>query len=80
MDAGGGIWGCSVFLGDGRFAYGNMLQSSFTEIWNGAKRRDSLAWCAAHLDAQDCRLNCRMDKVNAYLWELAHPGGHDNFI
>jgi wyosine [tRNA(Phe)-imidazoG37] synthetase (radical SAM superfamily) len=80
MDAGGGIWGCSVFLGDERFAYGNILESSFTEIWNGAKRRDSLVWCAAHLDAQDCRLNCRMDPVNAYLWELAHPGGHDNFI
>jgi sulfatase maturation enzyme AslB (radical SAM superfamily) len=80
MDAGGGLWGCLDFLGDEHFAYGNILESTFSEIWNGTKRRDSLAWCAAHLNVQECRLSCRMDPVNTYLWELTHPGGHDNFI
>ena len=80
MDAGGAIWGCLDFLGDERFAYGNILESFFSEIWNGAKRRDRLLWSAAHLDVHKCRFSCRMDPVNAYLWELTHPGRHDNFI
>ena len=80
MDAGGDLWGCSVFLSDKRFAYGNVMETSFNEIWNGVKRKESLTWCEDHLDVQECRLNCRMDPVNAYLWELIHPGKHDNFI
>ena len=80
LDAGGGLWGCLDFLGDERFAYGNILESSFSEIWNGAKRRESLAWCEAHFDVRECRLVCRMDSVNAYLWRLRHADGHDKFI
>lgn len=80
MDARGNIWGCSVFLGDERFLYGNVYEESFQAIWEGERRKTSLEFVANELDAATCRTGCRMDEVNRYLWELAHPHPHVNFI
>ncbi len=80
MDAGGSIWGCSVYLGDSRFYYGNIYDSSFKDIWEGEKRQKSLHWMQEELDTTQCRINCRMDEINRYLWELKHPPAHVNFI
>jgi len=80
IDAGGDLWGCSMHLGDERYRYGNVLSESFEAIWGGKRRQENMAWCAENLDATHCRVNCRMDAVNRYLWELTHPEGHVNFI
>lgn len=80
IDARGGVWGCSVYLEDERFLYGNIFTDTFESIWTGEKRAASLRWCAESLDPESCRVNCRMDKINRYLWELAHPNAHVNFI
>ena len=79
IDAGGGVWGCSVYLEDERFLYGNINDETFQAIWEGPRRAESLRLTAA-LNPADCRVNCRMDEINRYLWELKHPGGHVNFI
>jgi hypothetical protein len=31
-------------------------------------------------DINECRLNCRMNSINSYLWDLLHPPDHVNFI
>jgi len=80
IDAGGNVWGCSVYLGDKRFLYGNINEKSFKEIWEGKKRRSSLEWAEKKLDASSCRVNCRMDEINRYLWDLRNPPPHVNFI
>lgn len=80
LDAGGNIWGCSIYLGDERFLYGNIRDNTFAEIWQGPKRRASLAWTDDQLDVRSCRVGCRMDEINRYLWELKHPRPHVNFI
>jgi len=80
IDAGGGVWGCSVYLEDQRFFYGNIYGSSFEEIWEGERRLKSLNWAEANLDTSRCRLNCRMDKINGYLWNLKNLPLHVNFI
>ena len=80
IDAGGHVWGCSVFLGDKRFLYGNIYDSSFQEIWKGQKRLKSLHWMQKKMDAGKCRINCRMDEINKYLSELKNPLVHVNFI
>ncbi len=79
MDVDGNIWGCGIFIGDERFGYGNIADESFEDIWNGKKRKDSMEWFK-NFDVSECRTNCRMDKINAYLWELANPNAHVNFI
>lgn len=80
IDAGGDVWGCSVYLKDERFLYGNIATQSFPEIWAGEKRRASLEWVHTKLDVSQCRVNCRMDAVNRYLWEVRNPPAHANFI
>ncbi len=80
IDAGGNVWGCSAYLGDERFLYGNIYENSFQEIWEGEKRAESLEWAESQLDTDQCRVNCRMDEINRYLWEMRHPPAHVNFI
>ncbi len=80
IDSEGNVWGCSMFLKDERFHYGNVHEEGFQSIWQGEKRRASLAWVENELDPASCRVNCRMDAVNRYLWGLRHPSSHVNFI
>ncbi len=80
IDAGGGLWGCSAYLGDERFLYGNIYENTFEEIWKGDRRKRVLEYVAKELDIGECRKNCRMDEINRYLWELRHPSLHVNFI
>jgi MoaA/NifB/PqqE/SkfB family radical SAM enzyme len=80
IDAGGNVWGCNEHLDDERFALGNLYESSFDDIWNGEKRAKMMAWSQDGLDISECRINCRMDEVNRYLWEVKEPPRHVNFI
>jgi len=80
IDSKGNVWGCSCFLGDDRFLYGNIYDNTFREIWEGDKRRRSLNWVQEKMDVAACRVNCRMDEINRYLWQLTQPPAHVNFI
>lgn len=80
IDAGGNVWGCSMFLGNESFLYGNLYDNTFKDIWEGQKRADSRKMCEESLDTDDCRVNCRMDEINRYLWDLQNKPEHVNFI
>ncbi len=80
LDANGNIHGCSMHMKNEHFYYGNIYEESIEAIWFGEKRRRSLEWVDKHLDPQSCRVNCRMDKINRYLWALNNPPAHKNFI
>jgi len=68
----GNVWNCSAMMGNNDlFNLGNIYQKSFEEIWKN------------HFDSSDlegCRVGCRMDACNEYLWKLKYPDGHVNFI
>ncbi|MDA8078172.1 MAG: radical SAM protein [Nitrospiraceae bacterium] len=80
IDSDGNVWGCSAFLGDEAFRYGSIREHTFEEIWRGQRRRQCMEMVATELDPEGCRMNCRMDEINLYLWELTHPSAHVNFI
>lgn len=80
IDAEGNVWACSAYLGDKRFLYGNIYKNTFQEIWQGSRRKEIHDWAGNNLDTNKCRLNCRMDEINRYLWELKNPCEHVNFI
>jgi len=80
IDAAGNVWGCSVYLSDNRFLYGNIYKDTFKKIWNGSARKKSVKFAEKKLNINKCRVNCRMDEINRYLWELKNPPEHINFI
>jgi len=80
IDSDGNVWACNSHLGDERFLYGNIFEESFHDIWIGERRKKSLEFVSNEMNPEGCRLNCRMDEINHYLWELTHPSAHVNFI
>jgi len=78
--ADGSVYGCSAYLGNKNFTYGNINESSFQDIWESKKRKDGIEFVEKELDISTCRKNCRMDEVNRYLWNLKNPNPHVNFI
>ena len=76
----GDVYGCSAYLLDERFKYGSILEASFENIWTGDRRRKAIDFVENSLNIEECRKNCRMDKVNRYLWDVKNPNKHANFI
>jgi MoaA/NifB/PqqE/SkfB family radical SAM enzyme len=80
IDAAGTVWGCSAYLTDERFRYGNIYENTFKEIWESKIRLNSVHLAETELSTNCCRVNCRMDEINRYLWDLKNPPQHVNFI
>jgi cyclic pyranopterin phosphate synthase len=80
IDSRGFMWGCANYLTRNEFYLGDIYKSTFKEIWWSQTRKAFVAWAQKNLDSTQCRVNCRMDEVNRYLWELTHPPEHVNFI
>ena len=79
--ADGSLYGCSAYLLDKRFEYGNLNELSFQKIWQGPHRKANFHYIINELDISECRKNCRMDEVNRYLYRLKEePVQHVNFI
>lgn len=80
ISANGDVYGCSCYLGQDGFTYGNINNMTFEEIWTSEARKKNLDFIQKKMDIRKCRVNCRMDSVNRYLWDLKHPNAHVNFI
>lgn len=75
----GDMYPCSTFLGLKKYRMGNINQEVFSDIWEGA-RRSRILGLFEKMDTKKCRQSCRLDQINAYLWNLKHPPAHVNFI
>lgn len=80
IDSLGNVWSCSAHLTEARFKIGNIYKDTFKTIWNSEKKRKLVSWAQNSMNVGHCRVNCRMDEINRYLWDLKHPSEHVNFI
>ena len=79
--ADGSVYGCSAYLTDKRFEYGNINDQGFQEIWQSEARYNNWRFVREHLDISNCRKNCRMESINQYLDKLDNNmPEHVNFI
>jgi len=79
--ADGSVYGCKDHLLNPLFCYGNINDNTFSEIWKGENRRKGIEYVLNDLDVSKCRVNCRMDKINRYLFDMKNNRiKHVNFI
>lgn len=78
IDAKGNVLPCNLFYENPDFTYGNLNEQSFSEIWEGEKRKQVLEKIKQK-GIKECRVGCRCDVINRYLDRLKNPFAHDNF-
>ena len=77
----GDFYTCSVFIGDERFKTGNIHENNIDEIFFGQKRKQSIIYGEDGLVIRnECRLNCRMARINEFLEVIENKPEHANFI
>lgn len=79
IDSRGDIIPCNLFYHAPEFTYGNLHEQGFSRIWEGEKRKEVLRKIREQ-GIETCRLGCRLDAVNRYLFDLKFPHSHVNFI
>jgi GTP 3',8-cyclase len=79
IDSGGNVLPCNLYYGNPEYTYGNLYENSFSEIWQGKKRKEVLEKIHGQ-GVDNCRRGCRLDAINRYLERLKNPGFHDNFL
>jgi radical SAM protein with 4Fe4S-binding SPASM domain len=81
LQATGDLYACPTFLGDPRFCLGNIATQTMDALFFGPRRREALRLGRTALDIEgECRLNCRMARINEFLEMLDAPPQHINFI
>lgn len=77
----GDFYTCSVYLNDDRFTVGNLYSETMEMILFGEKRKQSIAFAEQELEiGHECRVNCRMARINEFLDFLNSKPDHVNFI
>lgn len=78
ITAKGNVSPCNFYFNNPDFSYGNLNNESFSEIWEGKRRKEVLAKLHS-LGVNDCETGCRLDLINSYLNRLKNPSPFDNF-
>jgi radical SAM protein with 4Fe4S-binding SPASM domain len=77
----GDFYTCSVFINDKRFKAGNIYNDNIGKIFYGRRRKKSVQYGEGDLRiADECRLNCRMARINEFLEFSENKPEHVNFI
>ncbi len=73
LNADGDLCVCMYHLGDRRFSFGNIYESSVAEIWHSEQRRKVVAMCLNALDFSTCQACCKGHEINKLIHFIDHP-------
>ena len=76
----GDVYSCFSHQEDKRTCLGNVLENTFAAVCASSQKREAMAYIQQRIDKNRCQANCRHHQLNLYLWHLAHPQQHVNFI
>lgn len=77
----GDFYTCSMYLNDDRFNVGNIYKDTMSAILLSDKRKLSIHFAEHDLQIDhECRVNCRMARINEFLEVLNKKPNHINFI
>ncbi len=77
----GDFYTCGVHLKDARFNVGNIYSETIEAILGGDARKKAIAFAEQELKVgRECRVNCRMARINEFLDFLRREPDHINFI
>ncbi len=79
IDANGNVMPCNLFYDIPKLNYGNINEHTFSQIWQGTRRRIVRKRLAVR-GCDNCREGCRLDVINRYLNRIKNPEEHDNFL
>jgi sulfatase maturation enzyme AslB (radical SAM superfamily) len=75
-----GVYPCFKYWLQKKYCYGNLKDSSFSQIWKAKRRYDIRARVLAQgPDVGRC-CNCAQCRINETLWQISHPTRFANFI
>ncbi len=72
IDCYGNVTVCNTLTRKDEYNLGNIYKESFSQIWKRHPKSFDNHKCGKRV--------CRMDKQNAYLWQLKNPPEHVNFV
>lgn len=78
----GRLYPCGMFFShrEEEFCLGDLTEMSFRDILESERYQDVMER-VSRIDVQrECYANCRTDAVNDFVWRVAHPPKHVNFI
>ena len=81
IGADGGVYSCCPFFGNPRFCFGDLNKSPLEEILSAKRRKEVIRDIMENVNVhQECMTYCRHHQINRFLWKLANPPRHVNFI
>lgn len=81
LNSAGDLSTCLPYWDKKEFSFGNIYENSFSEIWNGEKRKKITEYLEKELPVHQCPPLCRQNDINQFLWEIKDPSvKHINFI
>lgn len=78
--ANGKIYPCSQFFKDETYAYGDLHNNSFEEIFTSGKVEEITARIEREVNVKNCISYCRHHSTNQFLWKIYDKPEHQNFI
>jgi len=73
LNSDGNLMICMYHFGDNRFAFGNIYESTFEEIWNSNMRKKTIHFVRQLDYHSNCQVCCKLCELNKFIFFLTNP-------